>query len=95
MTSTSKNIATVWTSHLKSKEDKEDFENTLRSRLNGDSITDRLVAIIKNRLDQIERQESSITNYDSSAWPYRQADMNGRRAELKVLLSLLTIKETK
>lgn len=88
-TNRSSKVKSVWFSHLKTKQEQEDFVKTLLNRRNGDVVYDRISQIIEERLSQIERLETDITSYDSPGWTHKQAHINGRYAELKLLLDLM------
>jgi hypothetical protein len=79
---------TKWTQHLKDKEEKEDFEKHVWS---AKPVLDRLMQLLTNSIDGIEKSEISLKNYDLPNWDYRQADYNGyKRAlmEIKTLIDL-------
>ena len=74
-----------WTKHLKGKE-KEDFESLLR---NSTRVLSRFRDLITEREADITRQETSLETYKDTGWPYLQAHLNGRKAELQELKKLL------
>lgn len=80
-----KNPQSIWTAHLKTEEERNDFRKHL-GLLTGDAVLKRLKQILTQRLEQTTNEKES---YDSPAWAYKQADINGRRTELKHILDLL------
>jgi hypothetical protein len=78
-------ISTVWTKHLKSEKDKEDFVTSLKGQT---YITSRLVDILEENLDGILRSEIKQADFEDAAWAYKQAFRNGKKAALKEVLDL-------
>lgn len=82
-----------WTNHLKDPEEKKNFaEYIQRSK----GLIDRLSDMVKERELSLENLELSSDVYDSPSWAAKQADINGRRRELRWFKTLLTLdqKET-
>lgn len=50
--------------------------------------------IIKKRLTELESNKVNPANYDSPAWAYMQADINGSMRELTKLVELLDQEDT-
>lgn len=79
-------IKTVWTSHLETEKEREDFRKTVESDLKRDSY-DRLRTII---LSEIQAAENVTRNkYDNPSWAYIQAHTNGYNEAMRLLLSLI------
>lgn len=78
----------VWTKHLRGK-DKEDFELILS---NSTTVLNRLRDILMEEIEELDRSESSIEDFESPAWTHKQAYRNGDRARLRKVLDLITIK---
>jgi hypothetical protein len=71
-----------WTSHLKDPEKRKDFEQYIR---NSTTILERLTEIINNKIDALDCPAYD-SDYEDSAWAYKQADRNGQlRAYLEIL----------
>lgn len=51
-------------------------------------LTRRIRELLQERLDFLERKETSDKAYENPSWPYLQADTNGGKREVKYLLSL-------
>jgi hypothetical protein len=71
-------------------EQKKDFEATLR---NSTTLLLTLQRVLKDRLKNIHLEQSRSMDYDTAAWPFKQAARNGKYAAYQELLSLLTFKE--
>lgn len=78
-----------WTKNLK-PEDKKAFEEGLRSAR---WLTDRIETLLRERLEHLERKETSEKAYEDAAWAYKQADIVGAKREIKYLLSLFSYKK--
>ena len=74
-----------WTAHIRDKERKETFANTI---LNSRIIADRLRVITQEEIEAIERSEGS-DQYDSPSWSHKQAHRNGYYRAMKLLQKLL------
>lgn len=82
-----------WTRHLKDPKDKQEFEQLLRGNT---TIFNRILGIIKEEEDTIERWIDNPATFDSPNWEYKFAYKNGDRARLTKLKNLiLSIMETK
>lgn len=77
---------TFWTSHLKTKDEKEAFEKLLRNT--DKRVLEAIEKRLRINLDSIVREEG-LTSYSSPAWPYRQAHLNGLREGLTGALELI------
>ena len=86
------NLSLEWTNHLKSEDEKERFESLVR---NSTQVLSRLSDILLDREAAILKQEVLVADYDSPAWPYKQAHRNGARSELKKLKDLLSFLKDK
>lgn len=75
----------MWTKHLKTDKAKKDFEVYLR---NSSSLIERLKAILTEKLEVLEKEEFSLSSYDTASWAYKQAHINGAKAEIQTLLDL-------
>jgi hypothetical protein len=69
----------VWTAHLKSSKEKEEFQAYVN---NSRGIFDRVLEILE---DYIEPEDVTVIDYDCPSWSHKQADKNGyNRAILKI-----------
>lgn len=80
-------IATRWTQHLKSEEQKARFLQALR---NDTLVLGRLKEVIEEDLAALSRREVRTDSYDSPSWAYQQAHYNGMRQSLMQLQDLLS-----
>lgn len=76
----------AWLEGLEGK-DKEDIEYVLRNNK-------ILIGIFLKLLDRMEqeeiRAETNISEYDSPAWAYKQADRNGAKRAYRKIRTLFT-----
>ena len=79
---------TKWTSHLKTKVEKEKFREYLLS--NTENLR-RLKAILTKELDETVKEMSEEDGYDCPAWAERQADRLGKIRTLRKVNDLITI----
>jgi hypothetical protein len=75
----------LWFANLRTEEEKNALLKHL-ALMTGDPVLKRLKEIINQRLINASNEKEP---YDSPAWAYKQADINGRRSELKIILDLL------
>lgn len=81
-------MLTKWTSHLKTEEDKANFQNeVLRSK----HILDHVKTMVKEIETDLDKQEINPRAYDLPNWDYRQAHSNGYRQCLSHVLKILTL----
>ena len=79
----------AWTQNLaNSSEQKRDFEEMLRKST---PILERLKQLIEEKEAAFNRTEFNPSEYEAAGWPFKQAYLNGRRAELASIKTLLTI----
>jgi hypothetical protein len=76
----------TWTKHLREPTQRESFEAVLR---NSTQVLSRLQQIITEKEDSLSSTEASLETYKDAGWPYLQAHINGRKAELRELKALL------
>jgi hypothetical protein len=76
----------VWTKHLKDEDRRKDFESLLRNTV---TVLSRLREIINEKEASLLKEEAARETY-SAGYPYLQAHLNGRKAELKELRELLS-----
>lgn len=81
-------LATVWTKHLKSTKEKQDFERLVR---NNTVVFSRLVNILKEK--QEANNKLNVADYDSPSWAFKQADRNGYERAIQDLLDLFNFME--
>lgn len=80
-------FSTDWFKDL-SAEQKEEIKGTLR---NIPFLRDTVLSILQRYEDEEIRSETTLAEYDSASWAYKQADRNGARRVLKKVKSLFTI----
>lgn len=77
-----RNLSVKWTAHLDAEPRRKDFEQTV---LNAHLVLDRLNDILDEEIKSIDKQEASLSDFESPAWDYKQAFRNG---QLSVYLKL-------
>lgn len=81
-------MKSVWfkQEHNRDPKRKEDFETTIR---NSRVIVDRLLEILDQREEALERPEFNLDTYDGG-YPYKAAYLAGSRKELKEIRDLFS-----
>jgi hypothetical protein len=75
-----------WTKHIKDPEDKSKLEDAIRGSR---QALDRLLKIIEDQEAALDRNEMSISVYDTPNWAERQAHKNGNREAFAYLKTLI------
>ena len=77
-----------WTSHLKKKEDKDEFKKHL---LTHPLTLNRLTELLQQDLETVLRDSSDEHSFTYPAWAEYQAYKMGEAARLKKIISLITV----
>lgn len=80
-------LATQWFSHLHPSE-QEAFKSQVRNSTN---VLDRLLQIVYNKIQS--ESSSSVIDYDSPSWAYRQADKAGYLRALNELKEIINVSD--
>jgi hypothetical protein len=83
-------IAVDWTKNLKTDDEKKKFTSLV---VNNRILLGRLLEILDDKLDVIERAECNQETYQNPAYASWQAHQNGKRASLKDIHRLLEFLE--
>ncbi len=81
-------MITAWTKHLKTEEDKDKFEKSIRSAKH---ILERLTEILTEAENDLNNSEISSRNYDTPNWDYKQAHVNGQKSTLRTIKRLINL----
>jgi hypothetical protein len=81
-----------WTQHLKDKEEKERFKQSV---LSSKQVLDRLKILIESEESAIDQTERDPKAYDNPAWPYKQAYKNGMRHGLSIIKQFVDLNNQK
>lgn len=81
-------MITAWTKHLKTDEEKVQFEQSLKR---AQWVLDHVKGLINTSQEAIEAGEISPKSYESPNWAYRQAHANGYKQALRDFNKLLTL----
>lgn len=79
-----------WLKHVKSDAEKEQFTKTVLASL---PALNRLRELLEDELEQLSKQETSLSDYTDASWGYKQAHRNGERAFAKKVLELLSFQK--
>lgn len=82
----SKRLPLVWTKHLKTAKEKENFESLLR---NSTQVLTRLKQILEEKESDLVSAQTRLEDYDTPSWAFKEAHRHGRQAELKALKELI------
>lgn len=83
---------TKWTQHLKDPEEKQRFENSIRSAA---PVLEQLQVFLKEEELALNRSETDIRVFDQPNWAERQAFKNGYRSCLGILQKLVDLDQQK
>lgn len=81
-------MITAWTKHLKTDEEKVQFEQSLKK---AQWVLDHVKVLINGSQTALEAAEISPKSYDNANWAYRQAHANGYKQALRDFTKLLTL----
>jgi hypothetical protein len=90
MSRSSKGLSMEWLKGLSEAERESMTEMIRHDRI----VLSRLLGIIDDKLDVLERTEISPDTYENPAYPLLQAHINGKRASLTELRRLLEFLES-
>lgn len=74
-----------WTRHLRTTADKQKFEEAVRADV---YVLSRLDAILNEMLDEIEREELTVGQFERPNWPYQIAFRLGDKSRIEKLKAL-------
>jgi hypothetical protein len=81
-------MLTEWTKNLSTPTDKEYFQNRI---LGAKDVLDRLIVLINEKEQTLDRSEMSIEVYNTPCWENRQAHKNGNREAFHWLRKLINL----
>lgn len=76
-----------WVRHLKDSEAKNKLEQSV---LASSTALSRLYDLLEESERVLDTEETTVADYESPSWPYKQAFRNGQRAKIRELKQLLT-----
>lgn len=77
----------VWTDHLGTVEEKDNFKKGLR---NCKWLLERLDQILEQKYESLESNEISPVVYDCPSWGFKQAHANGAKQTLRLVRKLIS-----
>jgi len=80
---------TKWTAHLKDEHSKAQFEADLRR---AKPVLDRLYDVLE---DDITTHQQNEVDFDTPAWPYKQAYIVGAKKTLRSIQKLIDLDKQK
>ena len=82
----------MWTKNLKTAEEKEIFDNTLKgSRI----VLNRLMELLNEEEEAITSSEVTLDTYSTPNWAEKQAHQNGQRSMLIKLKKIINLDQQK
>lgn len=81
-----KPLSLVWTKHLKSDEQKQTFEQSIRAST---TIVNRLREILDEEERALDAQTIGVKEFDNPSWAYKQAYRLGEKNRISKLRELL------
>lgn len=79
---------TKWTAHLKTEDEKADFKSHIVS---AKPVLERVLDLLKEEENGIERSELDLRTYDTPNWAYKQSYKNGYRSALGFVSKLIDL----
>jgi len=80
-------LSIEWTKHLQNDTAaKEQLELAVR---NSTVAINRLLEILEEKKKNLDKSETSIFEYENPSWGYKQAHVNGKKASLDEIITLL------
>lgn len=79
-------MITAWTKHLKTEEDREKFNKSLKA---SQYVLGRLQELLDEEKSSLESAEISPKIYETPNWDYKQAHTNGFKAALNMVSKLI------
>lgn len=83
---------TKWTAHCKTDQEKIQFESDVRRAR---PVLERLIDILKQDEEIIDREETNVKNFSYASWPYLQAYWLGGKAAIKQLIKIIDLDKQK
>lgn len=83
-------LNTRWTQHIRDKGKKIEFEKTI---IASTTMRERLLEILDEEEKQLDTTATSIKDFETPAWAYKQAFILGEKSRIKRLRDLLELKD--
>ena len=81
-------VSTLLLKGCKTKEDRDRYKEYL---VNNKELLDRVVDVLKNKIQVSINDMRSVSSYDKPSWPQYQADQLGYQRALAEMVSILTL----
>lgn len=81
-------MISAWTKGCKTQEEKDRLQSTL---LGSKIAFNRLGELLQEEIDELNKSEIDIKNYDNPNWINLQAHKNGQRSSLQKILKLINL----
>lgn len=85
-------MMSMWTKNLKSPEEKDRFENNLKS---AKPVFKRLTQLLTEEEEELDRSELNVDTYETPNWASKQAHKNGQRTMLRKIKNLINLDQQK
>ena len=81
-------MKTIWYSHLTGDDQIDEFKKYVRNSI---GVLKRLHSIVRDKTNSVRTVRTANNTYDTPAWPYKQAYLNGKEEAYQEILSLLKL----
>jgi hypothetical protein len=81
-------VKSAWHKHLDTEEEKVRFKNAVEG---SKIVLNRLTALLNEMEEDLSRSELSSKNYDTPNWAYKQAHVNGQKAQIRTIKFLINL----
>lgn len=81
-------MKSAWHKHIADADEKVRFKNAVE---NSKSVLNRLTALLNEMEDDLSSSELSAKNYDTPNWAYKQAHVNGQKAQIRTIKFLINL----
>lgn len=81
-------MKTIWTKNLKTEEEAEHFNNSLRG---SKIVLDRLYQLLDEKDQELDRSQKSMESYESPNWELKTAHKNGYSSALSHIKNLISL----
>ena len=78
---------TAWFKDLNDEKAKADLEDSIKR---SHAVCTRILEILEDQEDRLNRQETTVNDYSNHSWAYLQADRNGYRRHIREMRSLFS-----
>lgn len=81
-------MKSAWHKHIENEEEKARFKNAVEG---SKIVLNRLSALLEEMEEELSASELSAKNYDTPNWAYKQAHVNGQKAQIRTIKFLINL----